>query len=72
MPTLPALLLDNACYHIITRANHKQKIFKGEKDYQEYLKRLRKYKHKYEFLLYGYRLMPNHIPLLRILPSYPG
>ncbi|MFC1699883.1 transposase [Candidatus Omnitrophota bacterium] len=64
MPNGPRLLIDNACYHIITRANHRQRIFYDQKDYIEYLERLRKYKKKYKFLLYGYCLMPNHIHLL--------
>ncbi len=64
MPSGPRLLLDNACYHIITRGNQKQLIFQDQKDYMEYLDRLRKYKKEYDFLLYGYCLMPNHIHLL--------
>lgn len=64
MPSGPRLLLDNVCYHIITRGNQRQRIFKDDSDYQEYLDRLRKYKKKYDFLLYGYCLMSNHIHLL--------
>ena len=64
MPSGPRLLLDNVCYHIITRGNQKQRIFREDRDYEEYLSRLRKYKKKHDFLLYGYCLMPNHIHLL--------
>ena len=64
MPNGPRLLLDNVCYHITTRGNHKQWIFKDGRDYKAYLDRLRKYKKKYQFLLYAYCLMPNHIHLL--------
>jgi len=64
MPNGPRLLLDNVCYHIITRGNHKQSIFKERQDYKEYLDRLRRYKKKYLLLLYAYCLMPNHIHLL--------
>lgn len=44
------------------------KLFSGtkwdEKDYQEYLSRLRLYKKRHPFLLYGYCLMPNHIHIV--------
>jgi len=61
MPTGPRILLDNVCYHIIVRGNHRLKIFKFEKDYEEYLNKLRLYKKRYKFKLYAYCLMPNHI-----------
>lgn len=64
MPTRPRLLLENACYHVITRGNQRQQVFLGEKDYQAYLLALRRYKKRYGFLLYGFCLMPNHIHLL--------
>ncbi|PIU41760.1 MAG: hypothetical protein COS99_03830 [Candidatus Omnitrophica bacterium CG07_land_8_20_14_0_80_42_15] len=64
MPNGPRLLLENVCYHIITRGNQRQLVFKDLKDYQEYLDRLRKYKKKYDFLLYGYCLMPNHVHMV--------
>ena len=60
MPRGPRLLIDNACYHIYTRGNHKQSVFNKDEDYEIYRLRLRKYKVRYGFLLYGYCLMPNH------------
>ena len=64
MPSGPRILLDNVCYHIIARGNQKQQIFKQCKDFKAYLKRLKKYKKQYRFLLYAYCLMPNHIHLV--------
>lgn len=64
MPTGPRLLLANACYHIITRGNQRQQIFMDKNNYEAYLLRLKRYKKKASFLLYGYCLMPNHIHLL--------
>ena len=61
MPAGPRILLDNAFYHIIARANQKQRIFKNEDDFNGYLKRLDKYKKRYRFKLYGFCLMPNHV-----------
>ena len=64
MPSGPRILLDNACYHITARGNQKQKTFKENKDYEEYLERLQKYKNRHKFKLYGFCLMPNHIHIL--------
>ncbi len=64
MPTGPRLLLENACYHIITRGNQRQRVFLDEEDYKAYLLRLKRYKKRYGFLLYGFCLMPNHLHLI--------
>ncbi len=64
MPTGPRLLLANACYHIITRGNQRQQIFRDKEDHLAYLLRLRRYKKRYGFLLYGFCLMPNHIHMV--------
>jgi putative transposase len=58
------LLIEGACYHIITRGNQKQRVFLEDQDYEAYLKRLKKCKNECGFLLYGYCLMPNHIHLI--------
>jgi putative transposase len=60
MPSGPRLLLENACYHIVSRGNQKRKVFIEDEDFEYYLMKLRKYKRKYDFSLYGYCLMPNH------------
>jgi len=60
MPRGPRLLIDDACYHIYTRGNHQQGVFNEPMDYETYLLRLKKYKARYGFLLYGYCLMSNH------------
>lgn len=53
-----------AFYHVLTRGNNKQKVFKDEQDYKIYLIILRRYHNRYKFTLYAYTLMPNHIHLL--------
>lgn len=58
------LLIDGGCYHVITRGNQKQRVFLESRDYETYLKKLKKCKKKYGFLLYGFCLMPNHIHLI--------
>jgi putative transposase len=64
MSNIKRVLLENACYHLITRGNQKQKVFAGKDDYRAYLLLLRKFKRKYKFRVYAYCLMPNHIHVL--------
>ncbi len=64
MPTGPRFLLPNACYHLIVRGNQRQAVFLDDKDYAVYLAKLRRYKKRYGFLLYGFCLMPNHVHLI--------
>jgi len=58
------LVLNNGCYHITTRGNQRQKVFIQGENYEKYLEKLKKYKRKYHFRLYGYCLMPNHVHLI--------
>lgn len=64
MPRRTRLLIPNACYHIIQRGNQKQNIFLEGADFEKYLEILLRYKRKYDFKLYAYCLMPNHIHLI--------
>lgn len=64
MPKGPRVVLDGMLYHIMVRGNQKQKIFIKSIDFEEYLKRVRYYKRKYKFRLYGFCLMPNHIHIM--------
>jgi len=64
MPSGPRLLLAHACYHLIMRGNQRQTVFLNEIDYKAYLARIRLYKKRHMFLLYGYCLMPNHIHIV--------
>lgn len=64
MSRISRIFIDHACYHVITRGNQKQSIFKEEADFIKYLSILRRAKRKYDVSLYAYCLMPNHIHLL--------
>lgn len=61
MPRPPRLLLSKTYYHIITRGNNQNTVFKSDPDYYYYLKLLRRYKKELPFDLYHYCLMPNHV-----------
>lgn len=69
MSNVKRILIENVCYHLITRGNQKQKIFKCTEDYLIYLSLLRRFKRKYKFSVYAYCLMPNHVHLLGEIES---
>lgn len=71
MARKPRIEFEGALYHVITRGNQKQKTFRGAEDYQRYLKILADYKSRYDFLLYGYVLMENHVHLLMETKKVP-
>ncbi|NQU95650.1 MAG: transposase [Candidatus Omnitrophica bacterium] len=64
MPVTSRILIEYACYHIITRGNQKQRIFSENNDHARYLGILKRAKKKYKISLYSYCLMPNHVHLL--------
>jgi putative transposase len=64
MARKPRIEYEGAFYHIITRGNQRQKIFKDPLDYQKFLDILTSYKQRYHFCLYAYVLMSNHVHLL--------
>ena len=53
-----------AFYHVMTRGNRKEAIFKDDRDRLKFLQKLLEYKEKFGFVLYAYTLMKNHIHLL--------
>jgi len=64
MPRIARILIENACYHIITRGNQKQLVFLEQNDYQKYIRLLEKYKNKFGFKMYAFCLMPNHVHII--------
>ncbi|MBI5026238.1 MAG: transposase [Nitrospirae bacterium] len=64
MARKPRIEFEGAFYHIITRGNQRQKIFKDNADFLQYLDTLSRYKTQYGYYLYVYVLMNNHVHLL--------
>ncbi len=64
MARKPRIEFEGALYHVITRGNQRQQIFKVTEDYERFLKILGDYKVRYDFVLYAYVLMENHVHLL--------
>jgi putative transposase len=71
MPRTARVAPNGYVYHVLTRGNNRQIIFKNEKDYEKYREILQKYKDKYDFKLYHYVLMGNHVHLV-IEPTEKG
>ena len=64
MPRSKRFLLPESCYHIITRGNNQNIIFKSGSDYLYFLNLALRYKAKHPFDIYHYCLMPNHVHFL--------
>lgn len=64
MPRIFRFLPEIGVFHILSRGNNRQKVFRDDKDYQFYLELLQRYKEEHNFLLYHYCLMPNHVHLI--------
>lgn len=61
MPRQPRLLLSKSYYHVMTRGNNKNVVFRDDSDCQYYLKKFRQYKEELQFELFHYCLMPTHV-----------
>src|SRR4030042_5678109 len=64
MARKPRIECEGAFYHVITRGNQRQKVFKDRDDFLKYLEILSNYKNRYKYFLYAYMLMNNHVHLL--------
>lgn len=64
MARKPRIEFEGAFYHVITRGNQKQKIFKDKDDFLKYLEIFANYKKLYNYFLHAYVLMNNHVHLL--------
>lgn len=56
-------------YHVILRGINKQDIFLDTQDYQKFLKELKITKEKYNYEIYAYVLMTNHVHLIIYTPD---
>lgn len=64
MPRTARIAPKGYVYHILTRGNNRQDIFKDTRDYKKYFEILQRYKERYKFMLYHYVLMRNHVHLV--------
>ncbi len=71
MARKPRVHYPGALYHVICRGNQRQIIFRADTDRRRYLKLLNQYGRRYQFQLYAYVLMTNHVHLLMQVAKYP-
>lgn len=64
MPKSKRIVSCTNVYHIIMRGNNKQNIFINNKDFKRFIEILKKYKQKYNYEIYCYILMTNHIHMI--------
>ncbi len=64
MPRTARIAPRNHVFHILTRGNNRQDVFMDETDHQQYIEILKRYKERYQFKLYHYVLMKNHVHLV--------
>ncbi|MBI5409002.1 MAG: transposase [Nitrospirae bacterium] len=64
MARKPRIEYEGAFYHVITRGNRREHIFRDRNDFLKYLDILSLYKKRYRFRIYSYVLMSNHVHLL--------
>jgi putative transposase len=64
MPRTARVIFPSMPYHIISRGNNREPVFQEKEDFEKYLEICRRYKEQYEFKLYHWVLMSNHIHLL--------
>lgn len=54
---------ERACYHVISRGNHSEVVFKDGSDCELFLEKLVEFSELYEVVIHSYCLMPNHFHL---------
>jgi putative transposase len=64
MARKPRIEFEGGFYHVLTRGNQKQTIFRDDQDFLKYLNILSGYKQRHGFSLFAYVLMQNHVHLL--------
>jgi len=64
MPRKSRIAFPSMLYHIVSRGNNREPVFNDRKDFEKYLEICKRYKDRYEFKLYHWVLMNNHVHLL--------
>ena len=72
MPRPPRCLLNEACYHVLTRGNNRAAVFSTEADRQRYGQWLLTLSQAHQVQIYHYCLMTNHVHLVVWVSSGSG
>lgn len=55
---------EGALYHVICKGNNGDEIFKTKEDKKKYIDTIMRYKERYDFRLYSYCIMSNHVHMV--------
>ena len=69
MPRTARVAFPSMVYHVISRGNNREWVFNEVGDFERYLEICRRYKEKFEFRLYHWVLMSNHVHLILETPE---
>lgn len=61
MPRTARITAIDYPHHVTQRGNYRQRVFKTNKDYKQYLSWLKEYSEKNALDIWAYCLMPNHV-----------
>jgi putative transposase len=64
MPRIARIYALNYPHHITQRGNNRETVFFDDEDKKFYLKILNKYSYQWNFDIWAYCLMPNHVHIL--------
>ncbi|WDV46790.1 transposase [Clostridiaceae bacterium M8S5] len=71
MARKPRIHYDGALYHVICRGNNKNYIFADNEDKEKYKELLKNYKKRYNYKIYAYCIMGNHVHILIEVAKIP-
>ncbi|MGD9902565.1 MAG: transposase [Vicinamibacterales bacterium] len=64
MPRAPRAFENNTVLHVVNRGNERRQLFDDGADYADFLRLLRKIKHRHAMRVIAYVVMPNHWHLI--------
>jgi putative transposase len=64
MARKPRIHYEEAIYHVIARGNNRTRILETEEEKAKYLEIVADYTERYDFRVYGYVIMDNHVHLI--------
>lgn len=71
MPRKPRIHYDGALYHVMCRGNNGEEVLKTDKDKRDYIELIKRYKRRYNFKVYAYCIMDNHVHVLIEVSEIP-
>lgn len=55
---------EDAIYHVCARGNERQKVFRDDRDREQFLRLLERSRERYAVSVLGFVLLPNHFHLI--------